>query len=440
MLSKLSDAKQKITPNAYRVIGNTSWLVADKLLRMVAGLVVGVWVARYLGPEQFGLFNYALSFVTLFSPIASLGLDSILVRELVQHPTKSNELLGSAFVLKLVGSCLSLGVVLGSIVLFRSDPQSWQLVGILAGGAIFQAFDPIDFWFQSQVRSKPVVLAKNIAFMVTTVLKVLLIQMKAGLLLFAWVSASEVGLTALGLIVIYHLNRRTLLNWRPNLDVGRQLLKTSYPMLFSAIAVVLYMKIDQIMLGQILGDQAVGIYAAATRISEVWYFIPVVIASSITPMILKARQESHGLYHQKLQTAFNGTVLAAYAISIAMSFFAAPLILHLYGSAYAESIPILIVHIWASIFIFLGVIRGIWMIAEDLTGVYFQMTLLGTLVNVGLNMILIPRYGGLGAAIATVVAYAMASYLGCIFYPRLDVVYQMMNRAIIQRWLFDRRV
>jgi polysaccharide transporter, PST family len=264
--------------------------------------------------------------------------------------------------------------------------------------------------------------------------------MKAGLLLFAWVSASEVGLTALGLIVIYHLNRRTLLNWRPNLDVGRQLLKTSYPMLFSAIAVVLYMKIDQIMLGQILGDQAVGIYAAATRISEVWYFIPVVIASSITPMILKARQESHGLYHQKLQTAFNGTVLAAYAISIAMSFFAAPLILHLYGSAYAESIPILIVHIWASIFIFLGVIRGIWMIAEDLTGVYFQMTLLGTLVNVGLNMILIPRYGGLGAAIATVVAYAMASYLGCIFYPRLDVVYQMMNRAIIQRWLFDRRV
>jgi polysaccharide transporter, PST family len=440
MFKPFTNIRKNITPNINQVIGNASWLVGDKLLRMGAGLFVGVWVARYLGPDQYGLFNYAISFVTLFSPIASLGLDSILVRELVQYPTKANELLGSSFVLKSIGGILSLSIILSSIAIFRSDRISWMLVSILAGGAIFQAFDVIDFWFQSQVQSKNVVLIKNAAFIITTIIKVVAIQSRSGLLTFAWISATEIMMNAVGLILIYNTNKNVILSWKPTVDCGKALIKTSSPMLFSAIAVVLYMRIDQIMLGQILGDHAVGIYSAAIRISEIWYFIPVVVASSITPMILNARKANKTLYHQRLQIAFNSTTLLAYIISLGMSFIAAPLILHLYGPAYTEAIPILIVHIWASIFVFLGVIRGIWLITEDLTGIYLQTTILGSLVNILLNLILIPRYGGLGAAIATVIAYATASYVSCIFYPRLHIIYQFMNRAMTQRWLWDRNI
>jgi polysaccharide transporter, PST family len=435
MLSRFLNLRQKITPNLYQIIANTSWLVADKLLRMVAGLFVGVWVARYLGPEQFGLFNYSMAFVALFIPLASLGLEEIVICEMTQHPEKKDEVMGSAFFLKAIAGFVSLAITTLSFFLFRSNSSDWILVSILAGVYVFQAFDVILFWFRSQVQSKYAVLAGFFAFAITTVLKVILVETKANLLAFAWVSLAEAFIIAGSLIFFYQSSQESLLNWKPKFSYAKKLLQKSYPMIFASFSTILYMKIDQVMLGQMLGDKAVGIYSVAVRISEIWYFIPVAIASSVTPGLITIRQESLEKYNQKIQTIFNSVVLVAYVISIVMSFFASPIISGLYGAAYAEATPILMVHIWASIFIALTAVRGVWLVVEDLTTLYMQTTAIGALTNIILNFILIPHYAGLGAAVATVISYAAASYLSCMFYSRLKGVFQIMNRALTLRWL-----
>jgi polysaccharide transporter, PST family len=437
VLNRFLNIRLNVTPGVSKILGNASWIVVEKLLRMVAGLFVGVWVARYLGPEQFGLLNYAMAFVALFVPLASLGLEEIVIREITQHPGEKHKLLGSAFSLKIAGGFLSLAIATLIIFISRSDSLSWQLVSIFAGIYIFQAFDVIIFWFHAQVQSKYVVLAGSTAFVITTILKIFLIQVKASLVAFAWISLGESIIIATVLILCYQTNDQSILNWKPEFQFAKQLIQKSCPMIFAGLANILYMKIDQVMLGQMLGDTAVGIYSVAVRISEVWYFIPLAIASSVTSNLIATRKESLDQYHRKIQTILNGVVMLAYLISIGMSFLAAPIILHLYGAAYTESIPILIVHIWASIFVFLGLIRGIWLIAEDLAVIYMKTTALGAAINIVLNLILIPRYAGLGAAIATVISYAVASYVSCLFYPRLRIIFRLMNRAITLRWLID---
>jgi polysaccharide transporter, PST family len=436
MFTRLQSLRQKqITPGLYKIITNTSWLVGDRILRMVAGLFVGVWVARYLGPEQFGLLNYSIAFVALFVPLASLGLEEIVICEITQHPHEKYELIGSAFILKAIGGFLSLLITTLSFFLFRSGSSDWVIVSILAGIYVFQAFDVILFWFRSQVQSKYAVLAGFFAFVITTVLKIILVETKANLLAFAWVNLAEALIVTINLIFFYQSNQQSLLNWRPKLSYSIRLLKKSYPMIFAAFSTILYMKIDQVMLGQMLGDKAVGIYSVAVRISEIWYFIPVAIASSVTPNIINVRQESLEHYNQKIQTVFNSVVFLSYLVSIGMSFFAALIISELYGAAYTEATPILMVHIWASVFIALTAIRGVWLIAEDLTILYMQTTALGALTNIILNLILIPHYSGLGAAIATIISYAVASYISCMFHPQLRPVFDIMNKAITLRWL-----
>lgn len=439
MLSKLATIREKITPNTYKIAINTAWLIGDKILRLGAGLFVGVWLARYLRPEQFGLLNYAAAFVTLFAPFASLGLDNIVIREIVNHPCKKNELLGSAFVLKLISAFLSLGVSISSIYLFRTDDLSRLLVVILSIGFIFQSLDVVDFWFQAQVKSKSVVLVRNTAFIITTILRIVLIQTQSSLLAFAMLATGEIMLSAVGLVLAYQAGQKSFLKWKLSFSCAKQLLKDSYPLVFSGFAIVIYMKIDQIMLGQMLGDEAVGIYSAAVRISELWYFIPTAIASSITPTIIGLKQSNPERYYQNLQTAFNGMAMLAYLISISVSFLSPLIISVLYGKAYIDSAFVLVAHVWASVFVFLGMIRGIWLVAENQPMLYCQTTFLGAIVNVVLNLLLIPKYSGLGAAIATVIAYAVSVLFSCILYPQLWDVGRWMIRALTLRWLAEKR-
>jgi PST family polysaccharide transporter len=165
------------------------------------------------------------------------------------------------------------------------------------------------------------------------------------------------------------------------------------------------------MLGQMLGDEAVGIYSAATRISEVWYFIPIIIVASVFPAILEAKKQSETLYHQRLQRLYDLMVWLSVAVALPMTFLAGPIVVLLYGPAYAEAGTVLAIHIWASVFVFLGVASGQWFIAENRQILSFQRTLMGAVANVLLNLIFIPKFGPVGAAVATVMAYSIAAFL-----------------------------
>jgi polysaccharide transporter, PST family len=414
------------------IFSNTVWLFADRILRMGASLIVGVWVARYLGVQQYGIFNYAFAFVALFGSFANLGLDSIVVRDIVRQPSNKEKILGTTFRLRLLGGLLTSFLAVASIFVFRhNDNLTLSLVSILSFAGTLQAFDTIDLWFQSQVKSKYVVIAKNAAFFITTLLKVLLIQIKAPLVAFAWVGLAESGLSAVGMIVAYKIAGYSLKHWGWNFSIAKNLLRESWSLILSGFTIMIYMKIDQIMLGEMIGDQAVGLYSAATRISEVWYFIPTAISSSLSPSIYVAKDESESSYSQKMSKLMRLMVAISIAIALPMSFLSGNIINILFGSSYAEAAEILKIHIWASLFVFMGVATSPWFVAEGLTHLSFRRTFMGAVTNCILNLLLIPKYGGVGAAVATVISQAFASFLSNFTHSKTRKLFYLQLKSLL---------
>ena len=402
-----------------KILANISWLFADRILRMGFGLVVGVWIARYLGAEQFGIFNYATAFVALFSPLANLGLDELVVQRLVGDRSKYQQLLGTSFWMRFFAGWLTWGIaILGVFLLRHDDPTSIAVVAILGSASIFQCVDTIDLWFQSQLQSKYTVFAKNVAFVIATLLKVYLITVHAPLIAFAWVALLEFGLGAIGLVIVYKQQRHLIRLWSWSQSLAKELIGESLPLIFSGLTIMIYMRIDQIMLGQMVGDKAVGIYSAATRISEVWYFIPMAVASSVSPAIYEAKKISEELYYRRIGQLNRLLVIGAIIVALPMTFLSGTIINLLFGSGYVEAGGILAIHIWASVFVFTGVATSSWFIAEELNYLAMYRTLLGAITNIILNVLLIPSYSGIGAAIATVISYAFAGVFFQAIHPK----------------------
>jgi PST family polysaccharide transporter len=440
MLNKLTVVIQKFSPELRKIISNIGWLFADRVLRMGVGLIVTAWVARYLGPQQFGLFNYAGAFVSLFGVLATLGLDQIVVRDMVRDPSCKDETLGTAFVLKLSGGILTILVTTGTIFLLRPDDQlTHWLVGITAAGTIFDAFNTIDFWFQLQVKSKYTVIAKNTAFILVTLIRITLLQMQAPLIAFAWALLAENALGAVGLAIAYKVKGQSLLAWRASLLRAKTLLKESWPLLLSGLAIMVYLRIDQIMLGQLADDKAVGIYSAATRISELWYYIPIAIVTSVTPSIVEAKKVSETLYYNKLQKLFNIMAVLAYMIALPMTFLSKYIVVIIFGQNYVASGGVLSIHIWAALFVFFGWSKGIWIVAEGLTMFSLLATTSGAVINILLNFWLLPIYRETGAAIATVISYALVDYFICMIYPPTQKIAWVMTKALTLNFLTTRR-
>jgi len=439
MLKKIVAANQKLNPKLRQIIGNTGWLFSEKLLQMGLGLVVGVWVARYLGPTQFGLFSYALSFTALFSPLAKLGLDRIVVRDIVQNPSDRQTILGTAFMLKLISGIMSYLLAVVTISLLRpSDNLTRALVEVIGCGIYFQVFYTIDLWFQSQVESKYTVWSKNTAYILINIVKVILIKLQAPVIFFAWNALAEVVLGSIGLLIAYKLKGHEITGWRINIKKVKDLLNNALPLMFSGMAVMVYLRVDAIMLGQMFGDKSVGIYSVATRISELWYFIPGTVVSSVSPAILESKSVAETLYERRLQKLFTLLAGIAYAIAIPMTILATPIVVIMYGQDYIASGSILAIHIWAGVFVFLGIAKGVWIVAEGLTRFALISTLCGAIINVLLNIVMIPKYREVGAAIATVISYGCADYLVYITYPRFRKLGIIMTKALILKSLWSR--
>lgn len=411
---------------------NTGWLFGEKLLRLGVGLFVSVWVARYLGPAQFGLYNYAISFAGLFTVIATFGLDGIVVRELVKHPDKKDVLLGTSFYLKVIGAFLSLVILAFAIFLTNNTDFEKLLIFIVASSVIFQSFSVIDFYFQSKILSKFSVFAGAISFLVTSILKVILIVNQAPLVYFVCIVLLDSLLLALGYLYFYKKQDLNLFVWNFDKKVAKDLLKDSWPLIFASIASVIYMKIDQVMIKNILGDEAVGVYSVAVRLSEVWYFIPVLISASIFPAILNVKDDKK-LYHSRLVHLYSLVVWLSVLISLIITFFSSTIVNSLYGLEYAGSIPILMAYVWSSIFVSLGVASNNWFVAENLQLLSFFRTFSGGIINVVLNIIFIRQYGMYGAAISTLISYAFAGYFFDLFHKKTRSMFFLKSKSIFFR-------
>jgi O-antigen/teichoic acid export membrane protein len=406
---------------------NTGWLMADKVLRLFVGLFVGVYVARYLGPEKFGILSFAMSFVALFGAFAKLGLDGIVVRNAVQDPESRDELLGTAFGLRMIGGLVLLGVVFGAIQLTDSDPLTQFIVMIIAAGHVLQAFQVIEFYFQSQVMARLATIAGISGLITSAVIRLALIWSGASLVWFAWVVVVEHGLKGLVLAGLYIRQRIPLWHWRFRFGQAKMLLRDSWPLILSGLVVMVYMRIDQVMIKMMLDNRAVGNYAAAVRLSEAWYFVPMAITQSLFPAILSAKKQSEKLYYDRLQKLYDLMVWLAIAVALPTTFLSGWVVNLLYGQEYSQSGGVLAIHIWAGVFVGIGVASGRWLLTENMQLFAFYRTLFGAIANVILNFILIPIWGIYGAAFSTLLSQMIASYLGYACSKRTFITFKMQT-------------
>lgn len=404
-------------------------MFAEQILRMVAGLLVGIWVARYLGPEQFGIFSYAVAFAALFGSIAKLGLDSIVVRDLVLEPNQRDVYLGTAFWLKLGGALAMLAVIASVTRLTSNDVTTNLYIFIIASGTIFQSFEVVDFYFQSRTLSKFVSICKLTQLLISSLLKLYLIFAQADLIWFVLVSLVDQVTLAATLYLAYRYQKVGTFFRQFDLTAAKQLLRDSWPLIFSSLVVMIYMRIDQIMIKEMLGDREVGLYSAAVKLSEVWYFIPMVITSSLFPAVVSAKKVSKELYYTRLQRLYTFMVWMAIAIAVPMTFLSGWLVSVLYGEAYRGAGQVLMINIWAGIFVFLGVASGSWLASENLQQIAFYRTFAGAIINIVLNFVLIRTCGLIGAAIATVVSYMFAGFLFDFFNEKTKAVFFMKAAA-----------
>jgi O-antigen/teichoic acid export membrane protein len=404
--------------------------MAERVTRIFVSLFVGILVARYLGPERFGLLNYALSLVALLSAFATLGLEDILIRDFVENPSSNEALLGTSFALRTLGSVLLIGLVYVVSTMTHSETETKILVLVVAAGSLFLPMSVIGAYFQSQVQARFVSYAQFISLALSSLARLLFILFQASLIWFCFAVVLENAFLGIGLLWFFCNRSSPLLPWRFNRDIAERLLRDSWPLILSSMAIMIYMRIDQVMIKALLSDEVVGHYAAAVRFSEAFYFIPVTVCASLFPAIIHARKGGKEAYYRRLQSLYDLMVILALVIAVPATFFADPIILSLLGPAYGSAAGVLKIHIWASVFVFLGVASGKWLLAENLQQYSLYRTCAGAFANVVLNLLLIPKGGAKGAAVATVISYSIAAYFSLAFFRKTRKAFWISTKAL----------
>ncbi len=418
-------------PLLARLAGNAAWLVGDKLLRMGAGVAIGAWVARYLGPAQFGALSYAMALVALVTGIATIGVPEILLRDRVRHPEQRRSLMASALLLRLGGGLAVIAISLIAMAVLRpGDGDGLLLVLIVAIGPLALAFDVVDVGFQAQTRVRTIILLRNAAFVATALLRILAILSGAALPLFAALTSLEFVIAAV--LMMQAARRQGLAFGLVDVSTAmmRRLLAESWPLLLRAVAVGIYFRVDQVLVGQLLGDEAVGRYAVAVRLSEVWNLIPVAIMAAVAPSLVASQSVSRETYETQLVRLMRllGWGSAGFAVLIGL---AAPFIIGLlFGPAYAGAVPVLALHAWAAVAVALGVVSSTWLVNAGLARHGLWQALAGGMVSIALNLWLIPRFGIIGAAFAQIASQLVSSVLMNAVFPSTRPLFRLQLRAM----------
>jgi len=398
---------------------NTSWLFAEKILRMVVGLLVGVWVARYLGPEKFGLLSYAHSFVGLFTIFATLGLDEIVVRELIKDESKRNLLVGTTFWLKFFGALLVLLVLAFAIKYTSNDYKTNILVFIIASATIFQSFNVVDIYFQSKVMGKYVAYANLFSLFISSIVKIILILSNASLIAFAWVVLFDSFVLACGFIylLLKHSNFK-INNLIYDFSVATNLLKDSWPLIFSGAVLMIQARIDQVMIKEMINTTEVGYYSAAIKLIEAFGFIPVMLKISLYPAILNSKIVSNEIYQDRLLNFYRLNFMLFLAVSIPLYFFSEEIVVLLFGNKYQAVGILLSLMVVRLFFANMGVARSAYILNENLMVFSLITMTLGTITNIVLNYYWIPLYASKGAIIATIISFFVSIFVVDIFYSK----------------------
>lgn len=396
--------------NEKKVVTNAKWIIICKVAQSLLQLLIGMMSARYLGPSNYGLINYAKSVVAFAVPFTMLGLNETLVRELLETPEKEGEILGTSLTMSFLSSLLCIV----SVWFFASNVNRGEaetiLVCVLYGlSLIFQAIELVQYWFHSKLRSKFPSIMMLVAYILVSAYKIFLLIAKKNVYWFAVAYSIEFGIIGLSLLVIYF--RQSEQGLSVSLRMAKRLFSNSYPYIFASLMVTIFQNTDHVMLKMMSGNAENGFYSAAITSASVCSFVYAAIIDSMRPVILAHKKAGSEDYREKISTLYCIIIYLALAQGLAFTILAKPIIWVLYGSEYARTVPVLQILVWYVSFSQMGRIRNIWILSEGKQKILWKINLVGALLNALINAILIPVWGAFGAAFASFMTQVFTNFI-----------------------------
>lgn len=409
---------------------NTGWLLFEQIFRMGLSLIVTSLMARYLGSENFGLINYSLAYIMIFTTVSNLGIDNIIVNEIIKNREETGKVIGTTIYLRLSSSIISIFLILLIVRYLNVGQITIQLITIIQSiSLLFVVFDSIQFWFQSNLQSKYVVVAKSTAFFIVSIWRLLLIFSEKSIYYFAITTAIETIAISVCMLVFYMKFKGPKLHF--SLQTAKNLLLKSYHFFIAGLLIMIYTQIDKIMLGQMTDVTTVGIYSAAMTISSLWIFVPYALIASARPIIMTSKNHSEALYIKKYKQLFSSIIWISIGASIIISLCSSFIVLLIYGNQFIESINILVILIWSRIFSLIGSTRAIWLTVEDLGKFQVVFVGIGAILNVGLNLLLIPKYGAIGASISTLFAEIVSTFFAVLIFKKTRPLFKLIIESFL---------
>ncbi|CAD5109709.1 hypothetical protein PSEWESI4_04015 [Pseudomonas carbonaria] len=404
-------------------------MLSEQLLRIVAGVFVGIYIARYLGPELFGALSYVLAISAFILAVVRLGMDAVLVRDLVGE-VERERLMGTAFWLMTAAAliCYSLA---GLTFWGMDEVGDVRLYLFIASvSAFFLPFLSIDYFYQSQLKSKYSACCKTVTLFFMSLVKLWLIYVEADLFSFVLASLFDHVLLAGLLLLIFYkgygLSFLKNFSWKS----AKEMLVSAWPMVLTAVASLIYMRIDQIMIRNMLGLYEVGIYSAAVKIYESWIVIPYIITVSLLPAIVKVKAGDEVIYKKRIAQLFGFVVWISILAAVVTCFLSEHLMVLAFGEAYRPSAAVVNIVMWTAVFASIGSVSARYFNVEKMERKIALRTLIAASMNVCLNWLLIPLYGIKGAAISTLFCTFFAHYLLDWFDRDLRILLQLKHQSL----------
>lgn len=397
---------KKILKN--KEINNATWLIGGRIIQMILSLFVGILTARYLGPGNYGLINYGGAYVSFFTALCNLGLNSVIIKDFVDYPDEQGEAIGSALIMRLISSILSVILTISIVsIIDRDEPLTIVVVALCSLGAIFNIFETFNYWFQSIYKSKITSLATLFAYVVTSVYKIVLLILGKDVRWFAFATSVDYIVVAVFLWIAYKNHGGAKLKF--SLHKSKALLHVSYNYILSTIMVAVYGQTDKLMLKQLLNESEVGYYATAVAICKMWTFVLQAIIDSIYPSILRLKNEDKDAYERKNRQLYAIVFYVSCFVSVGFLILGNLIVKILYGEAYLPAVPVLKTVTWYTAFSYLGVARNAWIVSEGKQKYLKYMYGCAAVMNVIVNAILIPQMGAVGAALASLITNIFTS-------------------------------
>lgn len=421
-----------VIPSAIKnkIVRNAGWLMVGKVAQMVLSLFIGLMVARYLGPTNYGLLNYASGYTTFFAALCNLGINSILVKEFVDFPSSQGETIGSTLLLRAVSSALSMVAIIGiSMFADSGEPVTIIVVALSSLSVLFQIFETYNYWFQSRLESKATAAATLFAYVATILYRVVLMFLRAEVVWFALASALDYGVLALVLVYLYRRAGGTRLSWSS--ARSKEILAKSYHFILPSLMVSIYGFCDKFMLKQMVSAGEVGCYAAAQVICNMWCFVLSAIIDSLYPPIMEAHKRGDRRayldYNKKLYCI---VFYISIIVSLFISVFSSLIVSVLYGNQYEGAAAPLSIITWYTAFSYLGVARNAWVVSEGKQSCLKWMYALSAISNVMINLFLIPLFGAVGAASASLVTEILTVFVIPTMFKEMRPNVRLMIEAI----------